>query len=198
MRIAIVDNLEPAMQAIRLSLATVPEYEIAWVARNGREAVERCAGDTPDLIIMDLVMPEMDGAEATRRIMAETPCAILVTSAAVGERAGKAFEAMGAGALDAVNTPSVSASGELVGGDRLLEKVATLGKLISTDDARSRHRRPQLALGRLVVPRPHRPHDIRSRFGGYCVHSHKSVTNRLWLVTQIKRSNNATSTKIVL
>ena len=89
MRIAIVDNLEPAMQAICRTLATVPEYEVVWTACNGLEAVERCAQDTPDLIIMDLVMPEMDGAEATRQIMQQSPCAVLVTSASVGDRAGK-------------------------------------------------------------------------------------------------------------
>ena len=140
MRIAIVDNLEPAMQAIRRTLATVPEYEVVWIADNGLEAVERCAQDTPDLIIMDLVMPEMDGAEATRQIMQQSPCAVLVTSASVGDRAGKAFEAMGAGALDAVNTPSIGADGELVGADRLLDKIATLSKLIRHGDGISRTR----------------------------------------------------------
>ena len=50
-------------------------------------------------------MPRMDGVEATRRIMARTPCAIVVVTANVSDHSSKVFEAMGAGALDAVNTP---------------------------------------------------------------------------------------------
>ena len=54
---------------------------------------------------MDLIMPGMDGVEATRRIMARKPCAIVVVTANVTHQSAKVFEAMGAGALDAVNTP---------------------------------------------------------------------------------------------
>ena len=80
-------------------------HVIAWTAVNGQEAVRRCRADTPDLILMDLIMPGMDGVEATRRIMAQSPCAILVVTANVTDNCAKVFEAMGAGALDAVNTP---------------------------------------------------------------------------------------------
>ena len=153
-RIAIVDDLEPAMQAIRRTLAAVPEYEVVWIAHNGLEAVERCAQDTPDLIIMDLVMPEMDGAEATRQIMQQSPCAVLVTAASVGDRAGKAFEAMGAGALDAVNTPSIGADDELVGADRLLDKIAMLSKLIRHGDGISRTRIASRREKRPAAPPP--------------------------------------------
>ena len=43
------------------------------MAQSGAEAVELCAKETPDLILMDLIMPGMDGVETTRRIMASTP-----------------------------------------------------------------------------------------------------------------------------
>ena len=68
-----------------------------------------CAQDTPDLVLMDLIMPGMDGVEATRRIMAATPCAILIVTASVGANAQRVFEAMGHGALDAVDTPALGA-----------------------------------------------------------------------------------------
>jgi len=73
---------------------------------DGVEAVARGARDTPDLILMDLLMPNMDGVEATWRIMSQNPCAILVVTADVSDNSPKVFEAMGAGALDAVNTPA--------------------------------------------------------------------------------------------
>jgi response regulator receiver domain-containing protein len=61
MRIAIVNDMLVAMEALRRVVTSVPDYEIAWVARDGAEAVEKCAADTPDVILMDLIMPVMDG-----------------------------------------------------------------------------------------------------------------------------------------
>src|SRR5882757_1255677 len=105
MRIAIVNDVIMAVEAVRRVIANCSGHELAWVALDGEEAVARCAADTPDLILMDLVMPRLDGVEATRRIMASNPCAIVIVTANVNDNSSKVFEAMGAGALDAVNTP---------------------------------------------------------------------------------------------
>ena len=102
MRIAIVNDLMITVEALRRVLSSVSEFEIAWIAYNGAEAVEKCAQDKPDLILMDLIMPVMDGVQATATIMKNTPCPILVVTATVTGNAGKVFEAMGFGALDAV------------------------------------------------------------------------------------------------
>ena len=105
MRIAIVNDVPIAIEALRRILSTQPEYDVAWIARDGLEAVDKCARDTPDLVLMDLIMPGMGGVEATRRIMKASPCAILVVTATVSGNTSRVFEAMGHGALDAVNTP---------------------------------------------------------------------------------------------
>ena len=139
MRIAIVNDLVMAVEALRRMVLSVPGYEVAWVARDGAEAVEQCAKDTPDLILMDLIMPVMDGVEATRRIVKESPCAILVVTATVTGNSSKVFDAMGHGALDAVNTPVLGTRGEIEGGDALLAKIVTIGRLIGkTGGARPR------------------------------------------------------------
>ena len=130
MRIAIVNDLLMAVEALRRVVVSAPGHEIAWIARDGAEAVKKCAEDTPDLILMDLIMPVMGGAEATRRIMAETPCAILVVTATVQGNASKVFEAMGYGALDAVNTPVLGADGTAGGGEKLLEKIRLIERLV--------------------------------------------------------------------
>src|SRR4051794_38304977 len=132
MRIAIVNDVFMAVEAVRRVIAGGSGHELAWIALNGEEAVARCAADTPDLILMDLVMPKMDGVEATRRIMASTPCAIVVVTASVDDNSSKVFEAMGAGALDAVNTPVMETPGVGDGAGALLGKIETIRKLIGS------------------------------------------------------------------
>jgi two-component system response regulator WspF len=108
---------------------------VIWVARDGVEAVALCANRTPDVVLMDLLMPNMDGVEATRRIMAETPCAIIVVTASVDANASRTFEAMGYGALDAVDVPTMAAGNQQAGAARLLAKLARVGVLIGAKTA---------------------------------------------------------------
>lgn len=130
MRIAIVNDMILAIEALRRVLMSVSEHQIAWVAHTGTEAVIKCACDRPDLILMDLIMPEMDGVEATRQIMQRSPCAILVVTADVQQHSAKVFEAMGQGALDAVNTPILGSSETPEDAQLLLAKINTIAKLI--------------------------------------------------------------------
>jgi two-component system response regulator WspF len=130
MRIAIVNDMLMAVEAMRRIIVQARRDQIAWIARDGVEAVSKCAEDRPDLILMDLIMPNLDGVEATRRIMAQTPCAIVVVTANVSDNSSKVFEAMGAGALDAVNTPVLASVGNGEGAPPLLAKIETIRRLI--------------------------------------------------------------------
>jgi two-component system response regulator WspF len=130
MRIAIVNDMMMAVEAVRRVIAGSSGHQLAWVALDGEEAVARAAKDTPDLILMDLIMPRVDGVEATRRIMADHPCAIVVVTASINENSSKVFEAMGAGALDAVNTPVLEGLSSGDGAQPLLLKIETIRKLI--------------------------------------------------------------------
>jgi two-component system response regulator WspF len=107
MRIAIVNDMPLAVEALRQVLAAEPQYQLIWVADNGEDAVRLCREDHPDLLLMDMLMPGMDGVEATRRIMFDTPCAILIVTADVERNMTQIFDAMGAGALDVVSAPSL-------------------------------------------------------------------------------------------
>lgn len=107
MRIAIANDMPLAVEALRRALAAEPEYQLIWVASNGEEAVSRCREDRPELLLMDMLMPGMDGVEATRQIMNDTPCAILIVTSDVERNMSRVFDAMGAGALDVVAAPSL-------------------------------------------------------------------------------------------
>ena len=141
MRIAIVNDLALVLEFLRKIVMNAGDNEIAWMARNGTEAVAKCGADTPDLILMDLDMPVMDGVEATRRIMTESPCPILVVTATIDGNTAKIFEAMGHGALDAINTPVMgNDTAAQEGRDALLKRIATIGKLTRQSAISSRHR----------------------------------------------------------
>jgi two-component system, chemotaxis family, response regulator WspF len=133
MKIAIVNDLSIAVEALKRVLKSVSGHEICWTAYDGKEAVEKACNDRPDLILMDLIMPVMNGVEATKRIMKQCPCPILVVTATVTGNAGLVFDAMGAGALDAVCTPTLGTKGSVEGAKDLLKKIDTIGKLIGKE-----------------------------------------------------------------
>jgi two-component system response regulator WspF len=99
---------------------------VAWTAEDGEEAVHKAAADRPDAVLMDLVMPRLDGAEATRRIMRESPCPVLVVTSTIAGNFELVYRAMGAGAMDAVETPTLGAGGSVVNGEKLVARLAKL------------------------------------------------------------------------
>lgn len=139
MRIGIVNDMPLAVEALRRALASSPEHQVVWVANSGMQAVQRCREDTPDLLLMDLLMPEMDGVEATRQIMAATPCAILIVTSDVERHVSRVFEAMGYGALDVVATPVLGES-QLPDAAVLLRKIHNLELLLGQ---KPEHKAPQ-------------------------------------------------------
>lgn len=132
MRIAIVNDMPLAVEALRRALSFEPAHQVVWVASNGLEAVQRCAELTPDLILMDLIMPVMDGVEATRQIMAETPCAIVIVTVDRQANVSRVFEAMGHGALDVVDTPPLGVGNPKDAAAPLLRKILNIGWLIGS------------------------------------------------------------------
>ena len=136
MKVGIVNDSKAAAGVLRRILAELPGFELAWTAASGEEAVSLCAAERPDIVLMDLIMPGIDGAETTRRIMRETPCVILVVTATTVGNRDLVFEAMGYGALDAVNTPKLGPTGDMAGAEPLLQKLRTVARLVEPAQAR--------------------------------------------------------------
>jgi len=135
MKIGIVNDMPLAVEALRRALATRPGYDVLWVAQDGQQALDFCLAQRPDIVLMDLVMPHLDGVEATRRIMAQAPCAILIVTIDVGANAWRVYEAMGAGALDAVDTPSLGGADAHKSTAVLLSKIERIAALIDERNA---------------------------------------------------------------
>ena len=97
-RILIVDDHTIVRKGIRALLAEIEDIEVVGEASTGQEAIKQAESSNPDVILMDLVMPEMDGIEAIRHISIYKPEArILVLTSFVAD--DKVFPAIKAGAL---------------------------------------------------------------------------------------------------
>jgi two-component system response regulator WspF len=125
LRTGIASSMETSACLLRYVVERELGWEIAWQAHDGDEAVRLCAQDTPDLIFMDI--PGKSGVLVTREIMASTPCAILIITSCLDNNRALVFEALSAGALDAVDTPQGTDQHDL---GKLLAKVKSIAKLL--------------------------------------------------------------------
>lgn len=105
-KVLLVDDSPTIIEVMKLVLAGDKEIEIIGTARNGKQALEMVHELSPNIVLMDLSMPVMDGVEATRRIMEEKPTPIIIVSAhADGAEAKACFEASENGALAVIPKP---------------------------------------------------------------------------------------------
>jgi len=104
-RVLIVDDSQLVQEVLRSILGTDSEMEVIGAAANGREALTLTAKWRPDVVVMDINMPELDGLEATEKIMAYCPTPILILTSMDG--ADVAFEALSKGALEVLQKPEL-------------------------------------------------------------------------------------------
>ena len=72
-RVLIVDDHEPLRTAIRILLESRGEFDVCGEAEDGAKAIEKSAELKPDVVILNIVMPVMDGFEAARKIRTVSP-----------------------------------------------------------------------------------------------------------------------------
>ncbi len=142
MKIGIVNDMPLAVEALRRALALEPAHQVIWVAGDGAEAVAKCAEQRPDVVLMDLIMPVMDGVEATRQIMANTPCAVVVVTVNSQQSMNRVFEAMGHGAVDVVDTPALGVGDLREAAAPLLRKIQNIGWLLGQGEKKPADKAP--------------------------------------------------------
>jgi DNA-binding NarL/FixJ family response regulator len=95
-RVLIVDDQGPFRQAARAVIELTDGFEVAGEAETGEEAVERAGELAPDLVLMDVNLPGIDGLEATRRILRQSDgrvVVLMVSTYEADEYAPRAIEA---------------------------------------------------------------------------------------------------------
>ena len=93
--VLIADDQKPARDGLKTLLAPIPEFEVVGEATNGQEAIQWVAANLPNIVIMDVQMPVMDGLTATRHIKKlNLPVKVIVISASISAES----EALNAGA----------------------------------------------------------------------------------------------------
>ena len=102
-RVMIVDDAA-FMRMMLKDVLTKNGYEVVGEAENGQKALEKYRELTPDLVIMDITMPEVDGIQAVKLIKAEFPASNVIMCSAMGQQA-MVIEAIQAGAKDFIVKP---------------------------------------------------------------------------------------------
>ena len=130
-RVLIADDSALTRAVVRDLLARDPGIQVVAEVGDGQAAVEQTARLKPDLVIMDVMMPVMDGIEAVAQIMASAPTPILMLSASTDPTDSRsAFSAIRLGALDVMAKPAgvtTDAFSQLA--DRLIAKVRSLSRI---------------------------------------------------------------------
>ena len=127
MQVGIVNDLRLITEALKRIVAAMPGFEVGWTALDGESAIQKYRDHPVDIVLMDLIMPGLDGAQTTEAMMKIRPCAILIVTATVIGNRELVYAAMGKGALDAVNTPDASTP---EGASELRRKLTTVSRLV--------------------------------------------------------------------
>lgn len=130
-RVLLADDSPTMRRALTMFLSQDPRLEVIGTARDGEEVLQMARFLKPDVISMDVQMPRLDGLEATRRIMADCPCRIVVVSSySEDSEMNLSFNAIQAGALELFGKPQASATQDLgAWGKKLSDLVARVAEM---------------------------------------------------------------------
>jgi two-component system response regulator WspF len=131
MRVGVAHESSGVVAALRQVVASIKGWQVAWVESTGEAAIARCQRDRPDLLLLSPDVGEPGLAEATRRIMRGAPCVVVVVARDSRAQAAAVFEAMGAGAVDAVAAPAVGEDGRLSGLEEIARRLKRSARLVT-------------------------------------------------------------------
>lgn len=128
-RVLVVDDSAYVRKVVRTILMRSPFIEVVGTARDGEEALKQVEALNPDVVLLDLMMPRLDGVGFLRMQMGRRPLPVLVFSIA-SEHSEMALEALDAGAIDLIQKPTALASEQLYDvAQELVEKIKEVARV---------------------------------------------------------------------
>lgn len=128
-RVLIVDDSAYVRKVIKKMLSRSPFIEVVGTAHDGKEALDKVQQLNPDLITLDLIMPEMDGVAFIKEQMSRQPLPIIVVS--IADQGGeKVLAALDAGAIDFIQKPTALANERILEiSDELINKIKEVANI---------------------------------------------------------------------
>lgn len=105
-RVLVVDDSAMVRQVLLAIFSETPDIEVMGVASDPIFAMEKLSRDWPDVIILDVEMPRMDGITFLRKIMAERPTPVVICSSLTQKGAETTLQALAAGAVEIIAKPT--------------------------------------------------------------------------------------------
>lgn len=128
-RVLVVDDSAYVRKVIKQMLSRSPLIEVVGVARDGKEALDLVQELKPDVVTLDLIMPNMNGVEFLREQMQRRPLPVIIVSIA-SESGEMALEALDAGAVEFVQKPTALATEKVFEiSDELIQKVKAVAHI---------------------------------------------------------------------
>lgn len=153
-KVLVVDDSAFMRKIISDLIENDPDFKVTATAANGREAVDKVNELQPDLVTMDVEMPEMNGLEALKVIMANHPLPVIMLSGINEEGMRETIMALESGAFDFIRKPSITNSQDIIAvGLSLIEQMK--GAMLAREQRQARN--ASLREPDMILPDPARP-----------------------------------------
>lgn len=132
-KVLVVDDSPFMCKVFSDFISADPAFEVAGTASDGMEAIERTLALSPDIVTMDMEMPQMNGLEALKRLMAVRPTPVIMISAVTDNGTRDTIRALQYGAIDFIRKPDQSLKLDIRQvGEQLLEKLHIAAEMVKS------------------------------------------------------------------
>lgn len=157
-RVLVVDDSAAIRRALSEIINSDPELEVMAVAASLSQAIKRLRHETPDVITLDLDLPELDSVKILRRATSQSPIPVVMCSPLIAERSKALVEALAAGAVDVIAAPQPGAADYTdEGRQRICNVLKAAARVISDPITATSAAEKRLSADEIMPPPENRP-----------------------------------------